>query len=123
MSTEAAAAAVHAVKVFERELGGLLASERELADRIAFNVEQVRTMAVTMAALVATSSQQRTNMEGLAAALNRDEGGDRRSVPPFRFTIPDVDADGRLWAALQSGDAAAVAELYGALAAAEIRKC
>lgn len=96
--------------------------EAALPGRMARNVENVAELATTLAGFADALARQRGSLVGLAEALERTEGAGRLTVPPARTAIPAVDADGLLWAALETGDAAAVARALGEVAARSIEK-
>lgn len=107
---------------YRRMVPALLKGERDAAPLAASYVEKVANLARALADSVTGLTAAREQVQALADALT-DASPDRPyELPPSAFQIADVDPDGLLWSAAMSGDASAVAEALGKLAAATLAR-
>lgn len=107
---------------YRRMVPALLKGERDAAPLAASYVEKVANLARALADAVTGLTAAREQVQTLADALTDASPDHPYELPPSALQIAHVDPDGLLWAAATSGDASAVAETLGKLAAATLAR-
>jgi hypothetical protein len=110
------------VQLGAEHLGTLEENERLMASRMSGNIESVAELAASLAGCAVTTRRLRAHLVTLAEAIAGFKDGNELALPPDRPTIPAIDPDGVLWAALETGDSATVARALGEVAARWIEK-